>query len=354
MAISKYKQAGVDLEASKTLVDVIKPFATATDRKGSKSQIGGFGGLFDLKAEGFKDPVLVSSCDGVGTKILVAGKAQKFDTIGIDLVAMCVNDLLVQGAEPLFLLDYIASGRLDVAVVRDIIAGVAQGCRIAGCALLGGETAEMPSLYSLDDYDIAGFSVGAVERENIIDGSKVKKGDVIIGLPSDGLHSNGFSLVRKVIADEGLEYDAPAPFMLDMPLGDALLAPTKIYTKMLMPLIREQKFNALAHITGGGLTDNIPRVLPESLCAEIDLSTWRVPTMFQWIASSGDIDPLEMLQTFNCGIGMVAIIDAEEEANVVKHYEDMGEKVFRIGTIVDRQETNKAIQYENVTPQWLA
>jgi len=348
MAASKYKQAGVDIEAGTTLIDVIKPFAKATSRPGADGSLGGFGGLFDLKEAGYNDPILVSSCDGVGTKLRVALTVDKHDTVGIDLVAMCVNDLVVQGAEPLFLLDYVATGRLDIAIVREIIAGVAQGCKLAGCTLMGGETAEMPGMYSMDDYDIAGFAVGVVERDQLITGETIKPGDVILGIASDGIHSNGYSLVRKIIKDVDAEYDAPAPFMLDVPLGEALLAPTKIYAKQLLPLIKEKKLKGLAHITGGGVTDNIPRVLPNTCAASIDLETWQLPPVFQWLSNAGEIDALEMLKTFNCGVGMAAIVDPSDAKEVCKHLQKTGERVFEIGNIVPRTENGKDISYENL------
>ncbi len=354
MSASKYKQAGVDIEAGQTLVDNIKRFANARRTDGVSSDIGGYGGVFEPKAAGFKDPLLVSTCDGVGTKLRLAITTQKHDTIGIDLVAMCVNDLIVQGAKPLFLLDYVATGRLDIGIVREIIAGVAAGCKLAGCTLLGGETAEMPGLYQLEDYDLAGFAVGAVERENLITGQDITPDDVIIGIGSSGAHSNGFSLIRKVVADQDLEYDSPAPFMLDIPLGEALLAPTKIYIKTLLPLIEKKLIKGMAHITGGGLTDNLPRILPNAVTAEIDLQSWRLPPVFRWIADKGDVSIPEMLKTFNCGIGMALVIPKNKVGEVEKRLKEVGEEAYQIGKIIPRKESCTGITYQGMTDRWLA
>ncbi len=305
-----YKQAGVDIDAGNALVEAIKPAVRSTRRPGADGEIGGFGGLFDLKAAGFVDPVLVAANDGVGTKLKIAIDTGKHDTIGQDLVAMCVNDLIVQGAEPLFFLDYYASGKLDNAVAERVVASIAEGCRQAGCALIGGETAEMPGMYADGDYDLAGFCVGAVERTQLLDGSKVSAGDVLLGLASNGVHSNGFSLVRRLAADKGWKLDRPALFDADRLLSDHLIEPTRIYVKSLLPVIRTGRIKALAHITGGGFPDNIPRVLPGNVAARVDLSAIDVPAVFSWLAKLGSIEEAEMLRTFNCGIGMV--IGAEE------------------------------------------
>jgi phosphoribosylformylglycinamidine cyclo-ligase len=298
--------------------------------------LGGFGGLFDLKAAGFRDPVLVASTDGVGTKLKIAQATGRHDTIGIDLVAMCVNDIVVQGAEPLFFLDYFATGKLDVAAAADIVKGVAQGCREAGCALIGGETAEMPGLYSGADYDLAGFAVGAAERGALLTGAAVAAGDVVLGLASSGVHSNGYSLVRHVVAGAGLDYGAPAPFAAGERLGDALLSPTRIYVKSCLAAIRAGGVKALAHITGGGLVDNIPRVVPDGLGVRLDAGAWTVPPVFRWLAVAGAIGPAEMARTFNCGVGMVAIVAAADADTLARLLADHGESVARIGAVVAR------------------
>jgi phosphoribosylformylglycinamidine cyclo-ligase len=298
--------------------------------------LGGFGGLFDLKAAGFRDPVLVASTDGVGTKLKIAQAMGRHDTIGIDLVAMCVNDIVVQGAEPLFFLDYFATGKLDVAAAADIVRGVAEGCRDAGCALIGGETAEMPGLYAKGDYDLAGFAVGAAERGQLITGEAVAAGDVVLGLAASGVHSNGYSLVRHVVGRAGLDYGAPAPFAPGTSLGAALLAPTRIYVKSCLAAIRAGGVKALAHITGGGLVDNIPRVVPEGLGVRLDAGAWTVPPVFRWLARAGDIGAAEMARTFNCGIGMVAIVGAAEADALARLLTNSGESVRRIGAVAAR------------------
>ncbi|MCW9039353.1 MAG: phosphoribosylformylglycinamidine cyclo-ligase, partial [Rhodospirillales bacterium] len=294
-----YKDAGVDIDAGTALVEAIKPHAKSTDRPGVVSGLGGFGAMFDLKAAGFSDPILVSGTDGVGTKLKVAIEARKHDTVGIDLVAMCVNDLVVQGAEPLLFLDYYAMGRLEVETGRNIIAGIAEGCRQAGCALIGGETAEMPGMYGDGDYDLAGFSVGAVERSNLLTGADAAPGDVLIGIASSGPHSNGYSLIRKVVERTGLGYDTPCPFDAEdgLTLGEALLTPTRIYVKSCLAAIREGGVKGLIHITGGGFQENIPRVLPGQTAAEINCGAWTVPPVFKWIATSGGVAPDEMMRT---------------------------------------------------------
>ena len=299
-----YRDAGVDIDAGNALVEAIKPLAKATRRAGADADLGGFGALFDLKRAGFKDPILVAANDGVGTKLKIAIETGLHDTIGIDLVAMCVNDLLAQGAEPLFFLDYFATGKLDVDVARSVIAGIADGCKQAGCALIGGETAEMPGMYTGKDYDLAGFAVGAVERGQILPRADVVAGDVLIGLPSSGVHSNGYSLVRRLVSEAKLSWDAPAPFDASKTMAEALLVPTRIYVKPVLKAIRETGgVKALAHITGGGLSENLPRVLPDGIAAHVDLGTWQAPAVFGWLQQAGRLDDAEMLRTFNCGIG---------------------------------------------------
>ena len=310
--------------------------AKATARAGTAAGLGGFGALFDLAALGYRDPLLVATTDGVGTKLKVAIEANRHDTIGIDLVAMCVNDLVVQGAEPLFFLDYFATGKLDVAAGTAIVGGIAAGCREAGCALIGGETAEMPGMYAKDDYDLAGFSVGIVERDTVVTGETVAAGDVVLGLASSGVHSNGYSLVRRIVADQGLRYDAPAPFDRSRSLGEALLTPTRIYVKSCLAAVRGRRIKALAHITGGGLTENVPRVLPESVAAEIDAHGWPLPPVFAWLMRAGGVAPQEMARTFNCGIGMVAVVAAADADAVTAELTEAGETVHRIGRIVAR------------------
>ncbi len=333
-----YAQAGVDIDAGNRLVEQIKPIVRTTLRPGA-GEIGGFGGLFDLKAAGYSDPVLVAANDGVGTKLRIAIDAGVQATIGIDLVAMCVNDLVVQGAEPLFFLDYFATGKLDVEQGVAIIEGIAEGCRQAGCALIGGETAEMPGHYSGGDYDLAGFAVGAAERGKLLPTDDITEGDVLLGLASSGLHSNGFSLVRHIVGKTGLGWDAPAPFASDIPLGRALLEPTRIYVRSLLGAIREtQGIKALAHITGGGFPDNIPRVLPPDFSAELDLDTIRVPPVFSWLAETGGVAQAEMMRTFNCGIGMVAVVAAGQAAQVAAVLAQAGETVVPMGRIVPRRD----------------
>ena len=328
-----YAEAGVDIDAGNALVEAIKPLAKATARAGADAGLGGFGALFDLKAAGFRDPILVSTTDGVGTKLKVAIDSGKHDTVGIDLVAMCVNDLIVQGAEPLLFLDYFATGKLDVAAGKQIIAGIAEGCKQAGCALVGGETAEMPGMYHGGDYDLAGFAVGAVERDRILPKKNIAPGDAVIGLASSGVHSNGYSLVRKLVAQEKLSYDAPAPFDASRSLGDVLLTPTRIYVKPVLKAIRTGHVKALAHITGGGLLENIPRVLPDGIGVKLDAKSWQAPPVFGWMAKTGNIDANEMARTFNCGIGLVLIVEAAHAGEIIKLLEAEGEKAFRIGEV---------------------
>jgi phosphoribosylformylglycinamidine cyclo-ligase len=310
-----YAAAGVNIDEGNRLVDLIKPMARATRRPGADADLGGFGGLFDLKPLKYKDPVLVSSTDGVGTKLKLAVNMNNHDTIGIDLVAMCVNDLIVQGAEPLFFLDYFATGKLTAQNAAAVIQGIAEGCKQAGCALIGGETAEMPGVYGPGDYDLAGFAVGAVERKAILPKKEVKAGDVLLGLPSSGVHSNGYSLVRYIISRSGLTLNDPAPFDKKRALGDVFLTPTIIYVKACKPALKSGIIKAMAHITGGGITENLPRVLPKNVSAEIDLAAWKPAALFKWLATSGNIEAPEMLKTFNCGIGMVVVVSKQ---NVLK------------------------------------
>ena len=329
-----YAQAGVDIDAGNRMVELIKPLVRATARPGADAEIGGFGGLFDLKRVGYRDPVLVAATDGVGTKLKVAIETGRHDTIGIDLVAMSVNDLVVQGAEPLFFLDYYACGRLEPEIGTAVVAGISIGCREAGCALIGGETAEMPGVYQGEDYDLAGFAVGAVERDAILPRSDIQEGDVILGLASSGAHSNGYSLVRKVIEKTGLPWEAPSPFMTGQSLGDAILTPTRIYVKACIAAIRETNaVKGMAHITGGGFQDNIPRILPKGLGARIDLARIAVPPVFQWLASAGVIAQSEMLRTFNCGIGMIVITAPKDVAAITKAFERLGETITTLGTV---------------------
>lgn len=328
-----YADAGVSIEAGNALVKTIAPLAKATARPGASADLGGFGGFFDLKAAGYDDPLLVAANDGVGTKLKLAIDTGRHDGVGIDLVAMCANDLVVQGAEPLFFLDYYATGKLDSEVAAAVVASIAKGCRIAGCALIGGETAEMPGMYSEGDYDLAGFCVGAVERARALTGTSVKAGDVILGLASSGVHSNGFSLVRKLIDANGWKLDRPALFDHDVMLGDALLEPTRIYVKSLLPLVREGGIQALAHITGGGLLENIPRVLPDGCHAVVDANSWELPSLFAFLQAGGAIEPAELARTFNCGIGMVAIVRPEDADSVTQALTAAGETVFAVGRI---------------------
>lgn len=333
-----YKAAGVDIDAGEALVDAIKPLAASTRRTGADASLGGFGALFDLKAAGFQDPILVSSTDGVGTKLKIAIETGRHDGVGIDLVAMVVNDILVQGAEPLFFLDYYATGKLEVEVARRVVAGIAEGCRQAGCALTGGETAEMPGMYAAKDYDLAGFAVGAAERGRLLP-QNVKPGDVLLGLASSGVHSNGFSLVRKVIADNGLSFESPAPFEPSKPLAEVLMVPTRIYVKSCMPLVREGLIKAMAHITGGGLVDNIPRVLPDGTDAIVDATGWTLPPVFKWLKAAGKIDDAEMARAFNCGIGLVVVVAREKADTVIAKLKSAGETVSKLGIIEAQQDT---------------
>ena len=333
-----YGEAGVDIDAGNRMVDLIKPLVRATARPGADAEIGGFGGLFDLARAGFKDPVLVAATDGVGTKVKIAIDTGRHETIGIDLVAMSVNDLVVQGAEPLFFLDYFACSRLDPEVGAKVVAGIAEGCRLSGCALIGGETAEMPGLYQSGDYDLAGFAVGAAERGTILPRSDIAAGDIVIGLASSGIHSNGFSLARKVVERSGLSWDAPAPFDPSRSLGEAMIVPTRLYVKSCLAAIRKTgAVKALAHITGGGFPDNIPRALPKTLGVHLDLSKVNVLPVFKWMAQTGDIAEQEMLRTFNCGIGMIAIVAPSEAEAVMATLAEHGESVVQLGEVVAAQ-----------------
>ncbi len=335
-----YKDAGVDIDAGNTLVEKIKPIVKQTNRPGVIGGLGGFGGLFELPLDRYQNPLLVSGTDGVGTKLKLAIDLGIHDTIGIDLVAMCVNDILVAGAEPLFFLDYYATGKLELDVSVDIIKGIAEGCKQSGAALIGGETAEMPGMYQQGDYDLAGFSVGIVDKDKVLSGEKVQSGDIILGLASSGPHSNGYSLIRKVIerAEASLDEDFNGAT-----LGKALLAPTRIYVKSLLQTVQAGKVNALCHITGGGLPENLPRVLPENTCAVIDTRSWQRPAVFDWLQQQGNIEESEMLRTFNCGIGMAVVVSPENQQAVTEACEQAGEKVFVIGKIEQEQNDNKVV-----------
>ncbi|WP_421786902.1 phosphoribosylformylglycinamidine cyclo-ligase [Hyphobacterium sp.] len=332
-----YADAGVDIDAGDALVDRIKPLAKSTARPGAEAALGGFGGAFDLKAAGYEDPILVSGTDGVGTKLRIAIETGRFDTIGIDLVAMCANDVLAQGAEPLFFLDYFATGKLDPARGEAIVAGIAEGCRQSGCALIGGETAEMPGMYAGDDFDLAGFVVGAAERGTLLPRTDdMQAGDVLIGLASSGPHSNGYSLIRKVVEISGLAWTDEAPFASGTSVGEALLTPTRLYIKSCVPLIREGMIKGLAHITGGGLVENPPRMLPGHLGFSLDYSAWQRPSVFDWLAETGGIDEAEMRRAFNGGIGMLLAVAAEDADALVVTLNDAGEEAFVCGELTAR------------------
>jgi phosphoribosylformylglycinamidine cyclo-ligase len=328
-----YAQAGVSIAAGNALVRAIGPLAKSTRRAGADAELGGFGGFFDLKAAGFVDPLLVAANDGVGTKLKLAIEWDRHAGVGIDLVAMCANDLIVQGAEPLFFLDYYATGKLDNAVAEQVVASIAEGCRIAGCALIGGETAEMPGMYADGDYDLAGFCVGAVERDRVLTGTAIAPGDVILGLASSGVHSNGFSLVRRLASDKGWKLDRPAVFDQDRLLIDHLMAPTRIYVKSLLPLLAERRVKGLAHITGGGLLENIPRVLPDGCHAVVNADAWEQSRLMAFLQAQGSIEPEELARTFNCGVGMVVVVAAEDVGQVTAALEAADETVFRIGAV---------------------
>ncbi len=343
MGIS-YSDAGVDIDAGNKLIDTIKPMARATKRLGADTELGGFGGLFDLAACKFKDPVLVSATDGVGTKLKLAIELNKHNTIGIDLVAMCVNDLVVQGAEPLFFLDYFATGKLENNVAAQVIKGISEGCILAGCALIGGETAEMPGMYSKDHYDLAGFAVGAVERSEILPKNNIKEGDVILGLASSGFHSNGYSLVRHIINTKKIDIHNTPSFIGKANLAEDLLNPTKIYVKSCLSI--KNKVKAFAHITGGGLTENIPRVLSDDIAANIDFKSCPKLEIFSWLQKLGGIEPLELVRTFNCGIGMIVVVDQQEQDTVIAELKKQQEEVFVIGHISKRKDL--AVNISNI------
>jgi len=371
---SAYKDAGVDIDVAAELVENIKPAIKNTNRSGTMAGFGGFGALFDLKAAGYNDPILVSSTDGVGTKIKIAIDSNTHNTIGIDAVAMCVNDLVVQGAEPLFFLDYFATGKLENNVAGAVIESVAKGCEIAGCALIGGETAEMPGLYADGDYDLAGFTVGAANRENIITGEHIKEGDVVLALASNGVHSNGYSLVRKIISDNNHSYSDPLPFSMMITnqdkdiekqtqrkaetILDALLAPTRIYVKSLLKAASIKSdddtpaIKGIAHITGGGLTENIPRVLPDGLMAHIDAASWTLPEIFKWLKKEGNLENDDLARTLNCGLGMIVICDPKQADNIEKSLISTGETVSRIGEIAKQKQSDIRIIMDNRVKSW--
>jgi phosphoribosylformylglycinamidine cyclo-ligase len=332
---ARYAAAGVDIDAGNRMVEMIKPLVRGTARAGADAEIGGFGGLFDLKAAGFSDPILVAATDGVGTKVKIAVETARHDTIGIDLVAMSVNDLVVQGAEPLFFLDYFACGKLDPMVGAAVVKGIAAACREAGCALVGGETAEMPGVYQGGDYDLAGFAVGAVARKDLLPRADIAPGDVVIGLASTGVHSNGFSLVRRIVATSGLTWHQPAPFDPSRSLGEALLTPTRLYVRSCLAAIRQTRaVKAFAHITGGGFTENIPRVLPQGLAVALDLDRVPVLPVFKWLAKAGDVGENEMLRTFNCGVGMIAVLDRNGADAASEVFAANGDSVVWLGEII--------------------
>ena len=335
-----YADAGVDIDAGNALVDKIKPLAKRTMRPGVMSGLGGFGGLFDLKAAGYKDPILVAATDGVGTKLRIAIETGQLETIGVDLVAMCVNDLVCQGAEPLFFLDYFATGKLDVTEATRVVSGIADGCAQSGCALIGGETAEMPSMYQENDFDLAGFSVGALERGSSLP-ANVAEGDILLGLKSSGVHSNGYSLVRKLVELSGVAWDAPSPFGSGT-LGEALLMPTRLYVKQVLAVLAQGGLHGLAHITGGGLSENILRVLKGQQGVSINLDNWALPELFQWLAQQGGLSQAEMLKTFNCGIGMVLVVAPEAQAQITAMLKEMGEDVIELGWVTD----HSGVQYQ--------
>lgn len=355
---SAYKESGVNIDAAAELVERIKPHALKTHRAGVMDAIGGFGAMFDLKPMNYTDPVLVSSTDGVGTKLKIAIETGLHDTIGIDVVAMCVNDLIVQGAEPLFFLDYFATGKLENDVAEAVIGGIARGCEQAGCALIGGETAEMPGMYTPGDYDLAGFTVGAVERAKIISGKTIEEGNVILGLASNGLHSNGFSLVRKVVkSTQGFDYDSPAPFS-SRALGEVLLEPTRIYVKPILEALKitdetgAPAIKGMAHITGGGLLENIPRILPKSVSAHLDAARWPLPKIFSWLLSIGNLESSDMARTLNCGIGFVVICAPEHKDSIQETLRNQGETVLEIGAITKRDEGAPPIRIDNMDTSW--
>ena len=340
----------MDVNAGTALIDSIKPLVRTTARPGADVELGGFGGMFDLTAAGFKDPILVAATDGVGTKLRIAVSTNDHSSVGTDLVAMCVNDLVVQGAEPLFFLDYFATARLIPSRAKEVIRGIADGCKQAGCALIGGETAEMPGMYKGSDYDLAGFSVGAVERNNVLTGAKIEAGDLVLGLKSNGIHSNGFSLVRSVIDHLELEYEDESPFSNES-LGKTLLTPTKIYVKSCLSAHNAGLIKGLAHITGGGLIENIPRILPEGLSVELDGRSWEIGNVFKWLSRVGGIQPQEMARTFNCGIGMIAVISPEHMEEAIKIFSKAGETVYKIGFILS-DDNKEPVEIKNWEEVW--
>ena len=346
-----YAEAGVSIDAGNALVKAIAPLARSTARPGADAELGGFGGFFDLRAAGYEDPLLVAANDGVGTKLKLAIETGHHEGVGIDLVAMCANDLVVQGAEPLFFLDYYATGELDTEIATAVVASIAEGCRRAGCALIGGETAEMPGMYAAGDYDLAGFCVGAVNRDKVLTGASIGGGDLVLGLASSGVHSNGFSLVRRIIAQEGWELQRPFPAEGGRTLADALLEPTRMYVRSLLPLVQEQRVKGLAHITGGGLLENIPRVLPDNSHAIIEAERWPFPLIFSVLQQGGRIAPDEMARTFNCGIGMAVIVDPDEAEQVSSALQGAGETVFEIGRI---EEGRRGCTVSGLTGTWNA
>lgn len=356
MKQSAYQSAGVDIHAGAELVDRIKPHVRKTNRSGVMSGIGGFGAFFDLKATGYQDPLLISGTDGVGTKLKIAIESGIHDSIGIDLVAMCVNDIVVNGAEPLFFLDYYATGKLHPELGEQIISGIAEGCELAGCALVGGETAEMPGMYAGDDYDLAGFTVGAVEREEVITGEHIKEGSVILGLASSGPHSNGYSLIRKIVKEiQGLDYSDEASFAPGQTLGQALITPTRIYVKSVLSVIKSLKgqgksIQGLAHITGGGFTENLPRILPEGLSVEIDAANWEFSAVFKWLAEKGDVSAQDMAETFNCGIGMAVFCAPDDVDTATQLFKDAGESVSVIGEVV--RGSDEVVTIKNTQENW--
>lgn len=354
MKDSAYKQAGVDIEAGAELVERIKPHVKKTDRTGVMSGLGGFGAFFDLAKTGYKDPVLVSATDGVGTKLKIAIESAKHDTVGVDLVAMCVNDLVVQGAEPLFFLDYFACGKLDNDMAESVIAGIAEGCAQAGCALIGGETAEMPGMYAAKDYDLAGFAVGAVERNAMLTGERIKEGDIVLGLASNGLHSNGYSLVRRVFDSLKLAYHDCTLFDATKTYADVFMTPTRIYVKPLLAVLglkgddNAPMVKGLAHITGGGLVENLPRVLPDGLGADLDAASWDLPPVFDWLAAQGGLSVTDMALTFNCGIGMAVVCAPEHAATLREELTQSGETVYEIGAVT----SSGAVTIQNAESAW--
>lgn len=336
-----YKDSGVDIDAGNALVEAIKPIAKATRRPEVSASLGGFGALFELPIDKYKKPLLVSGTDGVGTKLRLAIESKKHDQVGIDLVAMCVNDLIVQGAEPLFFLDYYATGKLEIDVATDVIKGIGEGCLQSGCSLIGGETAEMPGMYPDGDYDLAGFCVGIVEKEDLIDGTKVKAGDVLLGLASSGPHSNGYSLIRKIIEVSNADLQADCG---GRPLIDALMEPTKIYVKSVLSLMKKVEIHAISHITGGGLLENIPRVMPKNTLAKVDTKNWNRPVVFDWIQENGNVDFHEMHRTLNCGIGLVIVVSEKNKATTIKELEALGEQVFAIGGIEASDQSEPTVE----------